>query len=69
MSHDFNVESHQVGVPHDPLSFLQQATEMGHPKDLRRHVGQAVKDVLWKKLSSAPLRAGPKACRISEEIF
>ena len=48
------MELHQVGVPHDPLSFVSHAIDAGHPKDLRRFVGQAVRDVLFENFHQPP---------------
>ena len=51
---DVQVESHQVGIPHTPEEFLLKALEAGHPKDLKRHVGQAVQDVLEENFHKPP---------------
>ena len=48
------MESHQVGIPHTPEEFLLKALEAGHPKDLKRHVGQAVQDVLEENFHKPP---------------
>ena len=40
------IECYEVGIPHDPLDFLDCAIRAGHPKDIKRHVGQAITDVL-----------------------
>ena len=54
MNDDVQVESHQVGIPHTPEEFLQKAINAGHPKDLKRHVGQAVRDVLEENFHKPP---------------
>ena len=35
-----------MGVPHDPMAFLEKAIDVGHPKDLGRHVDPTMHEVL-----------------------
>ena len=54
ISDDLLVELHTVGLPHSPEEFLARAIQAGHPKDLRRHVGQGVKVVLVENFHQPP---------------
>ena len=51
---DDQVEALQVGVPHSPYEFVERAIEAGHPKDLKRYVGQAVQEVLTENFHKPP---------------
>ena len=48
------VECHHVGVPHDPMCFLEKALQAGHPKDLRRHVDPTMHEVLMDNFHRPP---------------
>ena len=54
------VEALQVGVPHSPDEFVERAIEAGHPKDLKRHVGQAVQEVLTENFHKPPYSLAKK---------
>ena len=54
------VEALQVGVPHSPDDFVERAIEAGHPKDLKRHVGQAVQEVLMENFHKPPYSLAKK---------
>ena len=69
LSVESQVELHQVGVPHDPLSFVKHAVEAGHPKDLRRFVGQAVRDVLYENFHQHPCILAKKRVEFLKKYF
>ena len=48
------VEVYNVGVPLDPLEFLYKASEAGHPRDIKRFVGEAVHDVMVENFHRPP---------------
>jgi hypothetical protein len=45
---------------HDPMSFLKNATEAGHPKDSRRHVDQSLHEVIMDNFHRPPHLLAPK---------
>ena len=51
---DHTVECHHVGIPHDPLEFLQKAATVGHPKDLARHVNPTLHEVILDNFHRPP---------------
>eukprot|EP00435_Cladocopium_sp_Y103_P017720 s5862_g4.t1 len=60
LDEDFIVECFHVGVPHEPLAFLQQAIWAGHPKDLKRHVGEAMQEVVLDNFHRPPHQLAQK---------
>ena len=54
ISKDQTVECHHVGVPHDPMAFLEKAIDAGHPKDLERHVDPTMHEVLMDNFHRPP---------------
>eukprot|EP00435_Cladocopium_sp_Y103_P013750 s3633_g3.t1 len=51
---DSIVECFHVGIPHDHMEFLHQAILAGHPKDLRRHLSEAMQDVIQDNFHRPP---------------
>ena len=51
---DNTVECHHVGIPHDPLEFLEKAATVGHPKDLARHVNPTLHEVILDNFHRPP---------------
>ena len=46
ISADQTVECHHVGIPHEPMAFLEKTLQAVHPKDLRRHVDPTIASVV-----------------------
>lgn len=54
ISADQTVECHHVGIPHEPMAFLEKALQAVHPKDLRRHVDPTMQEVLLDNFHRPP---------------
>ena len=54
LTDDQTVECHHVGTLRGPMDFVERAIEAGHPKDLRRHVDQALHEVILDNFHRAP---------------
>ena len=54
LTDDCTVECHHIGTLHSPMDFVERAIEAGHPKDLRRHVDQALHEVILDNFHRAP---------------
>ena len=48
------VEMYEVGVPLEPVEFLQKAANAGHPRDLKRFLGNAMHDVIVENFHQPP---------------
>eukprot|EP00435_Cladocopium_sp_Y103_P073476 s702_g43.t2 len=57
---DCVIECFHIGVPHEPMEFLQWAIWAGHPKDLKRHVGDAMHEVILGNFHRPPHQLAKK---------